>query len=67
MKNYRPISLLNNVYKIYTKILAERLEKFLMEYIKEEQMGFLPGRQIRDNIRILVNIVEYYVKLQAKK
>lgn len=67
IKNYKPISLLNNDYRIYMKILAERLKRFLMEYIKEEQMGFLPGKQIKDDIRMVVNIVEYYVKLPGKE
>lgn len=54
-KNYRPISLLNTDYKIYAKILAERIKKVLNEYISEDQVGFFPGRQLKDNTRMLVN------------
>lgn len=51
VKNYRLISLLNIDYKIYAKILANRLKKLLVDFIKEDQVGvFLPGRQLKDNI-----------------
>uniref|UniRef100_A0A803TZS1 Reverse transcriptase domain-containing protein n=1 Tax=Anolis carolinensis TaxID=28377 RepID=A0A803TZS1_ANOCA len=60
VKNYRPISLLNSDYKIFTSILADRLKTFLMEWIGEEQTGFLPQRQMRDNVREIINIIEHY-------
>nr|GEZ82414.1 hypothetical protein [Tanacetum cinerariifolium] len=49
IKNYRPISLLNNDYKIFTSILAERMKKMLQNFIHEDQCGFLPKRHLRDN------------------
>lgn len=61
-KNYRPISLIIIDYKIFAAILAERLKKFLQLYIAEEQDGFLPGRHITDNVRNLLNMLEYYDK-----
>uniref|UniRef100_A0A803TCQ4 Reverse transcriptase domain-containing protein n=1 Tax=Anolis carolinensis TaxID=28377 RepID=A0A803TCQ4_ANOCA len=60
VKSYRPISLLNSDYKIFTNILAERMKIFLMEWIGEEQTGFLPQRQMRDNVREIINIIEHY-------
>lgn len=42
--------------------MAERLKTFLQTYIAEEQAGFLPGRHITDNIRNLINMIEYYDK-----
>uniref|UniRef100_A0A803T4B4 Reverse transcriptase domain-containing protein n=1 Tax=Anolis carolinensis TaxID=28377 RepID=A0A803T4B4_ANOCA len=62
VKNYRPISLLNTDYKIFTNILASRLKEILNEKIGQEQTGFLPGRHIKDNIRTILNIIEYYDK-----
>uniref|UniRef100_A0A670JBZ4 Reverse transcriptase domain-containing protein n=1 Tax=Podarcis muralis TaxID=64176 RepID=A0A670JBZ4_PODMU len=59
VKNYRPISLLNTDYKIFAGILAKRLKKILVRIIHEDQAGFLPGRQLRNNIRNVINIIEY--------
>ena len=40
LKNYRPICLLSNVYKVLTKVLTKRLEKTLDENQSREQAGF---------------------------
>lgn len=39
-RNYRPISLLNNGYKLFTTILVERLKIILQEFIHKDQCGF---------------------------
>uniref|UniRef100_A0A670KC70 Reverse transcriptase domain-containing protein n=1 Tax=Podarcis muralis TaxID=64176 RepID=A0A670KC70_PODMU len=39
--------------------MANRLKKYLSRVIHKDQAGFLPGRQIRDNVRHVVNIIEY--------
>uniref|UniRef100_A0A670IZP3 Reverse transcriptase domain-containing protein n=1 Tax=Podarcis muralis TaxID=64176 RepID=A0A670IZP3_PODMU len=59
VKNYRPISLLNTDYKIFAGILAKRLKKILIKIIHKDQAGFLPGRQIKNNTRSIINIIEY--------
>ena len=56
--SYRPISMLNVDYKIYTKIIACRLKGITQELVGEEQSGFIVGRQTHDNIRRAIHIVE---------
>lgn len=60
MKSYRPISLLNKNYKIYAKLWANRLKQILVEFITDDQLGFLPGREFRDNVRYIMNTIEFY-------
>ena len=62
--NWRPISLLNIDYKILTKALAKRIEKYLPKLINLDQTGFVKGRYIGQNIRLLSDKTEY---LDSKK
>ena len=59
LKNWRPISLLNIVYKILSKVLGRRMENILPKLIHCDQTGFVNGRYIGQNIRLLNDIMEY--------
>ena len=48
--NYRPITLLNTVYRLLAKTLAHILNPRMASIIDEEQKGFLVGRQIGEVI-----------------
>ena len=59
LKNWRPISLLNVAYKIGSTCIANRLKQFLPQLVKEDQTGFVPGRYIGDNLRLLYDMIHY--------
>lgn len=47
--NYRPISLLNADTKLYAKVLASRKKDLMKVLVHPDQVGFIPGREGRDN------------------
>ena len=54
LKNWRLISLLNVDYKIMAKALAIRLQKVISSVINSDQVGYIKGRYIGDNIRTML-------------
>ena len=48
--NYRPITVLNTDYKLFTKAIATRLSNVAPHIIHPDQAGFIRGRSIFDQI-----------------
>ena len=59
LSNWHPITLLNVDYKILTKTIARRIEPILPNIIHSDQSGFIKGRYIGQNVRLLCDIMEY--------
>ena len=59
LKNWRPVTLLNCDYKIASKCIASRIQKFLPRLIDNDQTGFLQKRFIGENIRFVNSLINY--------
>lgn len=59
LTNWRPISLLNVDYKMTAKVIANRLKKVLHSVISSDQTDFLANRYIGENVRLVLDIIEY--------
>ncbi|GJX55137.1 RNA-directed DNA polymerase, eukaryota, partial [Tanacetum coccineum] len=64
VKDYRPISLIGSLYKIITKLLANRLVTVIDGLVNEVQSAFIANRQILDGPFILNEIIHW---CKAKK
>ena len=59
MQNWRPVSILNTDYKILTKALSNRLHGLLPRLINDDQVGYVKGGYIGQNVRIISHMLKY--------
>ncbi|GAU29295.1 hypothetical protein TSUD_226660 [Trifolium subterraneum] len=65
MKDLRPISLCNVLYKVLSKVLANRLKPLLNRYIFVEQSAFFADRSILDNVMVAMETI-HHMKCKVK-
>jgi hypothetical protein len=66
IKNYRPISLLSHAYKIFTRIIQNRIKRILDENQPREQAGFREGYSTTDHLQALNQLIEKANEYQLK-
>ncbi|GJT91395.1 RNA-directed DNA polymerase, eukaryota [Tanacetum coccineum] len=66
VKDFRPISLIGCVYKVVTKILANRLALVISDLVSDTQSAFIAGRQILDGPFILDEILKWCKRKKNK-
>nr|GEX56919.1 hypothetical protein [Tanacetum cinerariifolium] len=66
VKDFRPISLIGNFYKIIAKILANHLSLVMADLISDVQSAFVLNRQILDGPFILSELIQWCKYHKAK-
>ena len=59
LQNKRPICLLDIIYKITAKVITNRISSVINKLVTPEQTGFIKGRFIGENLRLVSDIISY--------
>ncbi|GJS50114.1 RNA-directed DNA polymerase, eukaryota, reverse transcriptase zinc-binding domain protein [Tanacetum coccineum] len=67
VSDFRPIACCNVLYKCISKIITNRLKRFLSDLVDENQSAFIVGRQITKNILLAHELFKGYNRKQRVK
>lgn len=58
LANWRPITLLNSDFKIFSKALANRIQSCIKDVVSPDQTGFIKGRSITSNLTTIQMVID---------
>lgn len=64
--DYRPLSLINSVQKIFSKVMANRLKPVIGEFVDHSQTGFMQNRYINEGFLYAQELVTMATKQRQK-
>lgn len=67
LRDFRPISLIGSVYKLFSKVLTERLKRVIDKSVDSQQMAFIKGKQIMDAALIANEAVDTRIKQKVSR
>lgn len=67
IKQFRPTSLCNVIYKAITKAIVNRLKPLLPQIVSPNQTSFIPGRTMSDNILIYQEVLHTFRNKKGRK
>ena len=65
IKNYRPLSMTNTIYKLLTTVINDRLAPACAKIIGPHQVGFMKGRNYFDNIKLVQTLLDQAEQLKT--
>ena len=67
LHNFRPINLCNVSYKLIMKIIVNRIQCLSLDLISPNQVSFVSGHRIHDNIVIAQELIHTMNRIWGKK
>lgn len=64
-RDYRPLGLVGSIYRLFSKVLTERLKGVMSNLVDVQQMVFIRGRKIMNTVLVANEVID--PRLKQKK